>query len=116
MEQMLVTPQLMETAPLKVKFLTAAYDMNVDNYLQEELDKFLIGDLTKVRAYTSAPAIFVSASKDILIAAPYKEITLEQKHLLDRIHGMEEEELQMFPNWEKVIRDLQDKGVKIGYK
>jgi len=114
MEEILVSPQLLEHAPLKIKFFTAAYSPEVDNYLNEVLEKFVYEDLTKVREITGVPSLFLSSSKDILFAIPYKEIILTDEFVLKRINHMEESILQSFSNWEKVIEGLREKGYKIG--
>ena len=106
--------QALDSAPMKVKFITAIYDPLVDNFLDEEIDKFIYGDLTKVRRLVGTPALFISSNKDVLVASPYKQISLDDKSVLDRINGMDEETLQSFSNWEDIIKDLQKKGYTIG--
>ena len=106
--------QALENAPMKVKFITAIYDPLVDNFLDEEVDKFIYGDLAVVRRITGTPSLFISSNKDVLIAFPYKQVELDDKSVLDRINGMDEKTLQSFSNWEDVIKDLQKKGYTIG--
>ena len=109
-----VTKELMDAQTLKVKFFTAAYSYEVDNYLNEQMEKFLHEDLTKYRTLDGTPSIFISSAKDVLIAVPYRELALDDDEVVKYIIGMEEEELQSFLNWEKVIRNLTEKGYQIG--
>lgn len=109
-----VTKKLMDAQTLRVKFFTAGYSPEVDRYLNEEMEKFLHEDLTKYRTLDTAPSLFISSAKDILIAVPYRELVLDDEEIVKYIIGMEEEELQSFLNWEKVIRNLTEKGYQIG--
>ena len=106
--------QELENAPLKIKFVTAAYSYEVDAFLNEEMEKLIVENLRAHRRVTGTPAIFISGNRDVLIAVPYKEVLLDDKFVIDRINGMEEEALQAFGNWSKVIEELREKGHKIG--
>jgi len=109
-----VTKELMDAQTLKVKFFTAGYSHEVDRYLNEEMEKFLHEDLTKYRTLNGAPSIFISSGKDVLIAVPYRELALNDDEVLKFIMGMEEKEPQSFINWKQVVKNLTDKGHRIG--
>jgi len=112
-ETVLTVMQEMENVPLKIKFITAAYSYEVDTFLNGEMEKLTRENLRAYRRISGTPALFISGNRDVLIAVPYKEVLLDDKLVTDRINGMEEETLQSFENWLKVITDLKGKG---GYK
>lgn len=98
-----ITQQYLDGLPLKVHFVTAIYTpetIMINEHLNEQMEKFLKGDLNYYRVMTESPKIFPVHNSDIIVVVPYKEIPFTK----EQIKAMSRDEVEEYANYEDVLK------------